>query len=261
MRNKTLRKILLVAALVATTLSVTNVTAYAMTQEEIDEIIRTMTGEEPVYNPSTVPEEPKYETIIVKIQEGNENTEEDKDSSNSNEGSETKKETPQKIVLSKKEYTYDGKAKKPTVTVKDKNGKTVNSKYYTVKYPSGRKNVGTYTIKVTFKGNYSGTAEAEFKINPPKASLKSVKAGKKKITVKWGKKTSQVTGYQIEYSTSNKFGSGSITETVNSNKTTSKTIEKLNSKKKYYVRIRTYKTVNGTDFYSAWSTAKSVTTL
>ena len=52
--------------------------------------------------------------------------------------------------------------------------------------------------------------------------------------------------------------SSSETVTVSKNKTLSKTISKLKSKKKYYVRIRTYKTVGKTKYYSAWSKAKNV---
>ena len=51
-----------------------------------------------------------------------------------------------------------------------------------------------------------------------------------------------------------------LTVTVTSNKTTSKKIKSLKAKKKYYVRVRTYKTVNGTKYYSGWSTKKYVTT-
>ena len=50
------------------------------------------------------------------------------------------------------------------------------------------------------------------------------------------------------------------TVTVSSYKTTSKTVKSLKAKKKYYVRVRTYKTVSGTKYYSSWSKAKSVTT-
>ncbi|MGN0521821.1 MAG: fibronectin type III domain-containing protein, partial [Eubacterium sp.] len=79
------------------------------------------------------------------------------------------------------------------------------------------------------------------------------------ITVKWKKAT--CTGYQIQYSTSSKFTSGTTkTVTVSKSSTVSKTISKLKSNKKYYVRIRAYKTVNGTKYYGTWSKAKSVTT-
>ncbi|MGI6170795.1 MAG: hypothetical protein ACOYIC_03550 [Butyricicoccus sp.] len=47
---------------------------------------------------------------------------------------------------------------------------------------------------------------------------------------------------------------------ITSNKTVSKKVTKLTAKKKYYVRIRTYKTVSGKKYYSSWSKAKTVTT-
>ena len=82
----------------------------------------------------------------------------------------------------------------------------------------------------------------------------------KAFTVKWKKQSTQTSGYQILYSTSSKFKSGNKYVTVTSNKTTAKKITKLKSKKKYYVKIRTYKTVNGTRYYSGWSSVKYVTT-
>ncbi|MFR5874959.1 MAG: fibronectin type III domain-containing protein [Eubacterium sp.] len=170
---------------------------------------------------------------------------------------------PKTVTLSATSYTYDGKVKKPTVKVKDSKGNTIGSQYYTVSYSSGRKNVGQYTVTIKFKGNYTGTIKKTFTIKPKNTSISKVTAGKKKFTVKWKKQATQTTGYQIQYSTSSKF-SNAKTVTVSKNKTTSKTISKLKAKKKYYVRIRTYKTVkvNGksTKIYSSWSKTKSVTT-
>ena len=94
----------------------------------------------------------------------------------------------------------------------------------------------------------------------PKAmKVKSLKAGKKSLTVKW-KKQSGITGYQIEYSTKKDFSSGVKKKTVKSAKKTSLKLTKLKAKKKYYVRIRSYKTVKGKKVCSAWSTAKSAKT-
>ena len=164
------------------------------------------------------------------------------------------------IKLSATKYTYDGKVKKPSVTIKDSKGNAIASTNYTVTYPSGRKNVGKYTVKVTFKGNYSGSKNLTFTINPPRTYISKVAAGKKAFTVKWAKKTTQVTGYEIQYSTSSSFAKGNKTVKVTSAKTVSKTISKLTGGKKYYVRIRTYKTVGKTPYYSDWSAKKSVTT-
>lgn len=165
------------------------------------------------------------------------------------------------ISLSATTYTYDGKAKKPSVTVKDNRGKKISSANYTVSYAKGRKNVGTYSVTVKFKGNYSGTVKKTFTIKPKSTSISKLTAGRKKFTVKWKKQTTQTTGYQIKYSTSSKFKNAK-TVTVSKNKTTSKTVSKLKAKKKYYVRIRTYKTVKAggksTKIYSSWSKAKTV---
>ncbi len=70
------------------------------------------------------------------------------------------------VKLSKKSYKYDGKVKKPTVSVKDVYGKKINKKYYTVKYSKGRKKPGTYKVKIKFKGKYkkAGTITKTFRI-------------------------------------------------------------------------------------------------
>ena len=167
------------------------------------------------------------------------------------------------IKLSKTAYTYNGKVQKPSVTVKDSKGKALKSTDYKIDYPKGMKNVGKYTVKVTLKGNYSGSKSMTYNINPKGTSVSKVTAAKKGFKVTWKKQTTQTTGYQVQYSTSSKFKSAK-TVTVSKNKTTSKSVGKLSSKKKYYVRVRTYKTVKiggkSVKLYSGWSKAKSVTT-
>ena len=166
--------------------------------------------------------------------------------------------------LSAVNYTYDGKTKQPTVMVKDSKGKALkNGTDYTVSYPKGMKNVGKYTVKVKLKGNYSGSKSMTYNINPKGTSVSKVTAAKKGFKVTWKKQATQTTGYQVQYSTSSKFKKAK-TVTISKNKTTSKSVSKLSAKKKYYVRVRTYKTVkvNGKNvkLYSGWSKAKSVTT-
>ena len=167
------------------------------------------------------------------------------------------------IKLSATKYTYNGKVITPSVTVKDTLGKDlVKDTDYKVSYQSGRKNVGKYAVKVTLTGNYSGTKTMYFAINPKSTTVTKLTPGSKKMTVKWKKQATQTTGYEIQYSKSSKFTNSKIA-TVKKNTATSKTIKKLSAKKKYYARIRTYKTVkvNGkaTKLYSSWSKAKSVT--
>lgn len=112
---------------------------------------------------------------------------------------------------------------------------------------------------MTFKGNYSGTKILEFKIKPKGTSITKINAGKKQFTVNWSKQSTQTTGYQIEYSTRSDM-KNSKKVFVSGNKKTSYKISGLKSGKKYYVRIRTYKTRDGVKYYSSPSGAKTVKT-
>lgn len=168
------------------------------------------------------------------------------------------------VKLSSTSYTYNGKTKTPSVTVKDSKGRKLKKGTdYTVKYSSGRKNVGRYAVKVTFKGNYTGSKTVYYYIVPKSTSISRVSALRKGFKLSWKKQKTQTTGYQIQYSTSKKFKKAKAVN-VSKNKTTSKYIKKLSSKKKYYVRVRTYKKVkiNGKTkkVYSSWSKTKTVKT-
>lgn len=162
---------------------------------------------------------------------------------------------PKTFKLSAIKYTYNGKMKTPTLKVYDSKGKLIGAKNYTAKYATGRKNVGKYKVTVTFKGNYSGTKNLYFTINPANTTVNSLTAGKKSLKVAITKKSSQVTGYQIQYATNKSFKSAKL-KNVTNYKTTSVTLSKLSAKKTYYVRVRTYKKIGKTTFYSGWSAAK-----
>ena len=94
---------------------------------------------------------------------------------------------------------------------------------------------------------------------PKNTSISKLKKSKKAIGVKW-KKVSGIKGYQIQVATDKKFKKNAKTVVVNKQKTTTATIKKLKSKKKYYVRICTYKNSNNKKVYSSWSKVKSVVT-
>ena len=155
---------------------------------------------------------------------------------------------------------YNGGEQKPSVVVTDTAGQVKDASNYTITY-SNNINVGQATITVTGIGNCTGTVTATFTILPKGTKLSKVTAKKKKALVKWKKQTAQTTGYQIQYGRNAKFNGAKIT-TIKKNKTASATLKKLKAKKKYYVRIRTYKNVqiNGrsTQLYSNWSKAKTV---
>ena len=165
------------------------------------------------------------------------------------------------VKISATAYTYSGGVKTPSVTVKDANGNALHNKTdYIVQYASGRKNVGTYKVIVTLKDNYSGKKTLSFTINPKGTAISSLSKSKKAFTAKWKRQSAQTSGYQLLYSTNSKFKSRNKYVTVSSYKITSKTIKKLAAKKKYYVKIRTYKSVSGKKYYSGWSAAKTVVT-
>lgn len=172
---------------------------------------------------------------------------------------------PKTITLSTTSYTYDGKVKTPSVTVKDSKGKAlVKNTDYTVSYANGRKYVGKYAVKITFKGKYSGTKTLYFTIKPKATSLTKLTPVKKGFKAYWKKQATQTTGYQIQYATNKAFTKNAKGIFVSGAKTTSKSISKLYSKKGYYVRVRTYKTVkfNGrnVNIYSSWSKTMYVKT-
>ena len=157
-----------------------------------------------------------------------------------------------KVVLSKTLLTYNGKVQKPSVKVYDENGTRITAGFK-VSYPSGCKNLGSYKVTVTGTGNYKGTVTASYVIRPAKCKTPSVKAGKKKMTVKWKKLGGGSQTYQIyvlkkgtkkaKYYTSTKM---------------SKTIKKLAKKKTYSVKMRSYKKISGKTYYGAWSGTKKV---
>lgn len=167
------------------------------------------------------------------------------------------------VKISKSSYTYDGKAHKPTVTIKDSNGKKLGKDDYTLSFSSGCKDVGRYTVTVTLKGKYEGKKVLSFKIAPKNVKITKLSAGKNQITVKWNAQKTQTSGYQIEYSTAKNM-KNSVKKTVASNETTSLKLTNLNAETNYYIRIRAYKTVKfqgkTIKVYSAWSEAQSVKT-
>ncbi len=138
---------------------------------------------------------------------------------------------------------------------------TVNSSGKVVIQGTGK---ATITIKSAASANYNAASSKKVTITvaPKKISISSVKSTKKgQMTVKW-KRNSTASGYQIVYSTTKNFKK-KTTVTIKSNKTISKTIKsKLTKGKKYYVKVRAYKTVKGVKggkLYGAYSKTKTVT--
>ncbi|MBR0412375.1 MAG: leucine-rich repeat protein [Eubacterium sp.] len=104
----------------------------------------------------------------------------------------------------------------------------------------------------SYKSDYTA------KLTVPKISITKLTKKKNAFNVEW-KNVSVATGYQIQYSTAKNFKTQK-TVTVKGAKSVSKTIKKLKSKKRYYVRVRAYKTYKGKNYYSGWSNVNSIKT-
>ena len=125
--------------------------------------------------------------------------------------------------------------------------------------PATKPSEPTTTPSTTQPTTKPSTTKNTKTVKPKKTTIKKLSKGKKKFTVTWAK-VSGIKGYQIQYSSDKKFKKNNKSVTVTKQKTTKATVKKLKSKKKYYVRVRTYKTVNGKKIYSSWSKVKSVKT-
>lgn len=136
-----------------------------------------------------------------------------------------------------------------------------SSTSYTVKSLSA----GTgYTFRVrtykTLGGKkyYSSWRTLSTVTKPAKPSIKTPGTNKKhQIIAKW-KKVSKCTGYQVQYSRKKNFSSVIATKTVSGQSKTSYTGKNFTKGRTYYVRVRSYKTFNGTKYYSAWSSVKTI---
>lgn len=156
------------------------------------------------------------------------------------------------VKLSKTQYTFDGKKKTPTVTVLDSKGNALEKgKDYTVKYSSGRKNVGKYKVKVVFCGNYAGEKALTFQIIPEKVTGLKVTAGKKSAQLKWNP-AKGATNYIVYYATEK---DGTYKKAVTTKDLSAK-IMKLKTGKNYYFRVRAIAKLDSGTFKGAASAIK-----
>ena len=142
--------------------------------------------------------------------------------------------------------TLTGNAK---VTYTDSKANTNGTKYiYKV---VARAVIGSSTLNSTASRSLTTYRVAR----PAVSSLTNSAASK--MTVKWAK-NAKASGYQIQYSTDSTFKSGVKTVTISSAATVSKVIANLKKTKTYCVRMRTFKTVGSTKYYSTYSAVKKL---
>lgn len=170
-----------------------------------------------------------------------------------------------KMTLSKKSFYYNGEEQYPGVTVRS--GKTVllknateSNQFVTISYKGNKTLPGTYTVKAKASEKNMGTAKAKYRIKVKPTALTSVKAGKKSFTAKWKKKGEKyITGYRLRFSLDPKM-KNSRYKTVFDRQVTELTVPGLKAKNTYYVQVRTFKTIDGTKYWSKWSKVKEVRT-
>ena len=160
------------------------------------------------------------------------------------------------VKLSDTKYTYDKKAKTPTVTVTDASGKVLTYKTdYKLKYDSGRKRVGTYYVSITFKGDYKGTKALKFKILLPSAAGLKAVGGKNQASLTW-KKTDGAKKYVI-YMSLTKNGTYKKMATTGKLKYT---VKNLTPGVTYFFKIRPVTVATtGSNSYGGYSKVKRAT--
>ena len=164
------------------------------------------------------------------------------------------------VKLDKKRYNYNGKAKKPSVSVLVGDKKLQKGIDYEVSYQAN-KEIGTGIVVVTGIGEYTGELTKTFKIVPKKTSIVgNIKEKADGFVVNWKKVSPPVKGYQIQYSSSSEFDKNvTWKKKVKKNSVTKLTVSGLENGETYYVRVRTYKKVDGKKYCSGWSKVKNVT--
>ena len=161
------------------------------------------------------------------------------------------------VSISTNSYVFDNTAKKPSVTVNIGGKALKNGSDYTVSYLNNTK-VGTATVRITGKGDYTGTITRNFTINPAKQQIQKLETRYKGFYIDWAQKGS-ATGYDVEYSV-NANMSGAVSRHLTANKPDTLTVSGLAGDKTYYVRVRSYTNVNSKVYYGAWSDIKSIKT-
>lgn len=151
------------------------------------------------------------------------------------------------VTLSKTQYTYDGKVKSPSVVVKNTAGKTLKKNTdYTVSYSSGRKNIGKYSVKVTFKGDYKKekAKTLTFTIVPGNVKLKYSLSGSTAL-LSWSK-VAGAKKYRIYVYDAK---TNKCTKKINTSSTKYK-FTSLKAGTAYVYAVRAYTTSGSTTYYS-----------
>lgn len=148
-----------------------------------------------------------------------------------------------KIKLSGTKYTYNGKSRKPTITIYDGKKKLKINKDYKLTYKN-YVTVGKARVIIKGIGNYTGTVNKNYYIAPQKQKITNVlfNSNFTQATIQW-KKDPRVTGYII-YMSESKNGKYKNIKTIKNKNTTSYVKKGLKEDKEYYFKILAYKQID-----------------
>lgn len=158
------------------------------------------------------------------------------------------------VSLNKTVYVYNDNGVNADVVVKNSAGDILKAGTdYELSYADNKK-CGKATVTVNGKGKYIEAVSENFIITPAKIDGVKVKSPKaKRVKVTWKKANGEVTGYEIQIARNKKFTKSLKTIDIKKANVSKKTIKKLKSKKKYFVRVRAYKTIDNKKYYGNWS--------
>ncbi len=157
------------------------------------------------------------------------------------------------VKLSYTKCVYSGKKKTPSAKITINSGRLFKTKDYRIRYVNNKR-VGVAKAVITGRGTYSGKVIKRFRIYPKRASAKLYVKKGHKLKVRIGKKASVYGAkyFEIRYK---KKGSSKWRKKITSKRTV--ILKSLKKGKKYYVKVRAYKKVNGTRYYGKWSVRKT----
>lgn len=161
------------------------------------------------------------------------------------------------VALKSSTVSYNGKVRNPSVIVKDNVGRRlVKGTDYDVYIPGGRRNIGSYTYKIVFKGDYKGTVKKVFKIIPAKTKITKVVKTRSGVKIAWSK-SKNASGYIIYRSADN--GSYKKIKSISSSKISTYTDRSATLNwTTYSYKVYVYKKVNGKRYVSPVSAPKSI---
>ena len=166
-----------------------------------------------------------------------------------------KKEISETSVSGIKNKAYTGKAISQSVTIKDGSATLKKDKDYSITYLDN-KNIGTASVVIKGKGDYTGSIHKTFQINPQKVTLTFLKnKGNDAAVLSWNK-VSEATGYMIYLK--EEEGTYKKIKTITKNSTLSYTVKDLEPGNTYSYKVRAYKKVEKSNYYGSYSAVKSI---